>query len=121
MAAPRYSLPKHWEDWCARLLHILAMHLALGSAIRSGPNSDTNRDNYRHCACFCRGMTLYFYRAWEEWIGVIIGAWLVISPWVLNISVPTARENFVVVGLLVTALTFYELWQATPPIRIVRG
>ena len=27
----------------------------------------------------------YFYQAWEEWIGVIIGAWLVICPWVLNI------------------------------------
>ncbi len=27
-------------------------------------------------------------------------------------SVPAARDNFVVVGLLVTALAFYELWQA---------
>jgi hypothetical protein len=61
---------------------------------------------------FVERMTLYFYRTWEEWISVIIGAWLVISPWVLSISVLTARENFVVVGLLVMALTVYELWQA---------
>ncbi len=33
---------------------ILAMHLTLGSAIRSGAHSDTNRRDYRHFACFCR-------------------------------------------------------------------
>jgi SPW repeat-containing protein len=91
---------------------ILAMHLTLGSAIRSGADSDTNRLITGILLVFVERMTLYFYRTWEEWISVIIGAWLVISPWVLSISVLTARENFVVVGLLVMALTIYELWQA---------
>ena len=60
---------------------------------------------------FVERMTLYFYRAWEEWIGVIIGLWLVICPWILSIRVPAAKGNFVVVGPLVMALAFYELWQ----------
>lgn len=49
------------------------------------------------------------FRVWEEWINVILGAWLVISPWVLGISL-MATVNFVIVGLLVLALALYEIW-----------
>lgn len=91
---------------------ILAMRLSLDSTIQSGANADKSRRDYGHLLVFVERMTLYFYRAWEEWISVIIGAWLVICPWVLSISNPAARGNFVVVGLLVIALTIYNLWQA---------
>ena len=57
-------------------------------------------------------VTLSVYRAWEEWINVILGAWLVICPWVLGISSSTASTNLIVVGLLVIALAFYEIWGA---------
>jgi hypothetical protein len=39
-----------------------------------------------------------------------LGAWLVICPWVLGISSSAVRNNFVVIGLLVLALAFYEIW-----------
>jgi len=55
-------------------------------------------------------VTLSVYRAWEEWINVILGAWLVICPWLLGISLSVAISNLVVVGLLVMALAFYEIW-----------
>jgi hypothetical protein len=45
---------------------------------------------------------------WEAWTDLLLGIWLVISPWVLRVggdSVATA--NFVVLGLLVGA---YALW-----------
>ncbi len=52
---------------------------------------------------------MYAFRVWEEWISVILGAWLVVSPWVLGVAVvPTV--NFVIVGLLVLALALYEIW-----------
>jgi hypothetical protein len=57
-------------------------------------------------------VTLSIYRAWEEWINVILGAWLVICPWILGINSSVARANLVVVGLLVMALAFYEIWEA---------
>ena len=56
-------------------------------------------------------MTLSVYRAWEEWINVILGAWLVICYWILGISSSVARVNLIVVGLLVMALAFYEIWE----------
>jgi hypothetical protein len=50
------------------------------------------------------------FRAWEEWINVILGAWLVVSPWVLGGATSIATANFVIVGLLVLVLALYEIW-----------
>lgn len=39
---------------------------------------------------------------WEEWVNVVIGAWAVISPWVLGYSsVTVATWNAVIVGAIV--------------------
>jgi hypothetical protein len=56
-------------------------------------------------------VTLSAFRVWEEWINVIFGAWLVICPWILGISSSVAKINLIVVGLLVMALAFYEIWE----------
>ena len=50
------------------------------------------------------------FRAWEEWFTVALGAWLVISPWVLGITGIGATANFVIVGFIVLALSLYEVW-----------
>jgi len=88
------------------------MHLALGSAIRSGANSDTNRGDFRDFDYLCRGGDAVFLSSMEEWINVILGARLVICPLALGISSSAAGANLVVVGLLVVALAFYELLEA---------
>jgi SPW repeat. len=90
----------------------LAMHLTLGSAIRSGLNFDTNRRILGVLIILAELVTLSVYRAWEEWVSVILGAWLIICSWILGISSSAARATFVVVGLLVIALAFYEIWEA---------
>jgi len=53
---------------------------------------------------------LSIFRSWEESINIALGAWLIGSTWVLGIVTPTARTNFVIVGLLVVALALYEIW-----------
>jgi hypothetical protein len=112
MAAPQFSLPKHWEDWCAWLLGFWLCVSPWILQFNLEPTPTRTAVITGILIVFVERMTLYFYRAWEEWIGIIIGAWLVISPWLLSIGVPAAKDNFVVVGLLVMALAFYELWQA---------
>ena len=112
MATAQFSLPKQWEDWCNWLLGIW---LCI-----SPWTLQFNLDSVATQATVIPGLliivaevvTLSVFRAWEEWINVILGAWLVISPWALGISVPAARANFAVVGLLVMALAFYEFWEA---------
>ena len=57
-------------------------------------------------------VSLSIFRVWEEWVTVILGVWLVICPWILDISSSVAKTNLVAVGLMVMALAFYEIWQA---------
>src|SRR5690349_18050466 len=45
------------------------------------------------------------YAAWEEWASIAVGAWLVISPWVLGFStLPAAIGTVLVIGILVAAI-----------------
>lgn len=105
-------LPKHWEDWCKWLLgfwlcispwvlHFDPELKPTLTAVISGI-----------LIVFFERVTLFFYRTWEEWINAILGAWLTICPWILSISSSVAGDNFIVVGLMVMALTFYEIWEA---------
>src|SRR5207244_13374259 len=55
-------------------------------------------------------VTLSAFQVWEEWINVALGAWLVVSPWVLRGVGPAATADFVLVGLVVIALAAYEMW-----------
>lgn len=42
---------------------------------------------------------------WEEWVNVVLGVWLILSPWILGFSGMTgAMWNAVIVGLLVGVL-----------------
>ena len=53
--------------------------------------------------------------ALEELIDLILGLWLLVSPWILSVSSPAAEVNFIIVGLLALALSIYELWEARRP------
>jgi SPW repeat-containing protein len=47
---------------------------------------------------------------WEEWVNLVLGAWLLVSPWVLRYSDNiTARDDAVVVGLIVAAMAIWVL------------
>jgi hypothetical protein len=110
MATAQFSLPKQWEDWCS---WALGLWLCISPwALRFDLEKTPTRTAVISAALlvFVEMVTLSVYRAWEEWINVILGAWLAICPWLLGISSSAARNNFVVIGLLVLALALYEIW-----------
>jgi SPW repeat len=103
------SLPKQWEDWAS---------WAFGIWLCISPwalEFDLERVPTRNAVIvgcliiLAEVVTLSVFRPWEEWINVALGAWLVISPWVLGIASTAATVNFVVIGALVVALAFYEM------------
>ena len=58
-------------------------------------------------------LTFLAYHVVEEWIDVILGFWLIVSPWVLSSARDTAVvADFVIVGAIVLALSSYEIWGA---------
>jgi hypothetical protein len=50
-------------------------------------------------------------RPWEEWINLIAGAWVFVSPWVLGFysGHPLALWNSLIVGALVFVLSIWDL------------
>ena len=50
------------------------------------------------------------FAIWEEWLNLIVGFWLIISPWVLKFQGPTATRADVLIGIIVAALAAIEIW-----------
>jgi hypothetical protein len=53
---------------------------------------------------------LVAFAEWEEWIGVIVGLWVLASPWLLGFQHGRAMAVNVGVGLLVAFMSALELW-----------
>lgn len=65
---------------------------------------------------------LALFATWEEWLNLIIGLWLIVSPWVLGFTGISAALNVhVVVGFLVALLAAIEIWYVYqhPPRQMV--
>lgn len=104
-----FSFPRQWEDWASWMLGLWLLlspwalffdqeTIALENAVAVGA-----------LVIIAEIIELSIFRGWEEWINIALGAWLVLSPWVLGIASAAASWNFVVVGALVVALALYEL------------
>ena len=49
-------------------------------------------------------------RAWEEWISLVVGLWVLLSRWVLGFAgLSSASWTHLIVGLLVSALAAIDL------------
>jgi hypothetical protein len=55
---------------------------------------------------------------WEEWANLLLGLWLIVSPWVLGFAHTSAMHFSIGVGAAVAFLAALELWlvyEATHP------
>jgi SPW repeat len=52
---------------------------------------------------------LLAFSEWEEWANLILGLWLLASPWVLGFG-NTAMRVHVAVGLMIAFISALELW-----------
>lgn len=61
------------------------------------------------------------FAIWEEWLNLIVGLWLIVSPWVLKFRGTNPMRVDVVIGIIVAALAAIELWSRwqMPPRQIV--
>jgi hypothetical protein len=112
MPATQISFPKQWEDWCSWLLGFWLCISPWALQFDLEPIATRTAVITGILIVFVEMITLSLFRAWEEWINVILGAWLIACPWILGIIYPSAKTNFVVVGLLVLVLALYEIWDA---------
>jgi hypothetical protein len=57
------------------------------------------------------------FTVWEEWINLVVGLWLIVSPWVLHFAGTTAMYVSVVIGALVALLAAIELFDVSQSSR----
>lgn len=53
---------------------------------------------------------LMAFAAWEEWLNLAVGLWLIVSPWVLSFQSIEAVRIEVTIGVVVAAFAWNELW-----------
>jgi hypothetical protein len=55
--------------------------------------------------------TLSAFAEWEEWANLVLGLWLIVSPWLLQFAANvSAMWTHVVVGVLVAAVAAWAVW-----------
>jgi NADH:ubiquinone oxidoreductase subunit 6 (subunit J) len=55
-------------------------------------------------------LSMLAYANWEEWMNLVLGLWLIASPWVLGFAHLRAMHLSVGVGAVVTFMALLELW-----------
>ena len=50
------------------------------------------------------------FAVWEEWLNLVAGLWLIVSPWLLGFQESNAMTIDVLIGAVVAALAAFEVW-----------
>ncbi|MCA6107002.1 SPW repeat protein [Bradyrhizobium cenepequi] len=50
------------------------------------------------------------FSVWEEWINLLVGGWLIVSPWLLGFTHTRAMHFSIVAGAVVMFMCLLELW-----------
>jgi hypothetical protein len=109
MAQSAFSFPRQWEDWTSWALGLWLLLSPWTLFFDHEPRAMENALVVGALVIVAEIVELSIFRDWEEWINVVLGAWLAISPWALGIANSAARWNFLIVGTLVLALALYEI------------
>jgi hypothetical protein len=56
------------------------------------------------------GAALLAFSEWEEWVSMIVGLWVLASPWLLGFQHAKAMPVNVAVGLAIAFISALELW-----------
>jgi hypothetical protein len=52
------------------------------------------------------------FAVWEEWLNLIAGVWLVVTPWLLGFEDSNAVIVDLAIGIFVVVLATFEIWLA---------
>jgi O-antigen ligase len=110
MAIGRFSPPEDWEDWTTVVLGVWAAASPWLLQL-SDPAAMENMVAVGFLVLVGEVFTFYTPRIWEEWINIVLGAWLVVSSWLLGLSDSRATANAIIVGALLIAVGCYEMWK----------
>ncbi|MGE5339304.1 MAG: SPW repeat protein [Gemmatimonadota bacterium] len=101
---------KHWQD---ALNAVLGIWLIVSAWVLGFQTETTAMANAVIVGVLLLAAALgamFVPRAWEEWVELVLGLWLIASPWLLRFStLPDARANAVLAGLVTAILAIWVL------------
>lgn len=101
---------KHWQDPVSLILGLwlIASPWVLGHAAEARPMWNAVILGVLVAAAAL--IALFRVMAWEEWVNLVFGVWLLLSPWVLAFGgLAAAMWNAVIVGAAVAVLALWAL------------
>jgi hypothetical protein len=108
MEKSAYPPSRHWEDWAS---FVVGLWLFISPWVLQYRETTAAQNAFvvGFLVMVTAMIALASFVVWEEWFGAVLGAWLVISPWIFGAAfVPMV--NFVIVGFLILALALYVIW-----------
>lgn len=110
---------QHWQDWVNLVLGLWVIvspwaitHIMAGPTNPAGL-TDTAMWNYYATGSIVAVLAviaLYAFAVWEEWSNLILGAWLLVSPWFLGFSTSAAMTwNAVIIGVAILVFAGWTL------------
>lgn len=55
-------------------------------------------------------IAIVMFSDWEEWLNLLLGFWLIVSPWLLGFAHTKAMHISIGAGIVVTFMAALELW-----------
>ena len=109
MAIASFSPPQGWEDWATL---ILGLWLWVSPVLIGFDDPAAAAHFYLigFLVIVCELFAFYLFRTWEEWINIILGLWLIFAA-VYLFSARSAKTGALITGVLLVALSAYEMWE----------
>jgi hypothetical protein len=100
---------RHWQDWVNLVLGLWLILSPWLLGYSSAPAAMWNAVIIGVVVGLMSFLHLRGGPLWEEWANVVLGIWLILSPWILGFSgMTSAMWNAVIVGILVGVLALSE-------------
>lgn len=109
---------KHWQDWVTLIVGIwlIISIWVLSPTLAEGASTTLATWNFvisGAAAAVLAASALFAFREWEEWLDIVVGAWLVVSPWILGFSgVPNLLWNALLCGGVIIVMSVWTAMDA---------
>jgi hypothetical protein len=107
---------QHWQDW---LVAVVGLWLIISNWLLGYAPAELMTGNMIFWNSILSGIAalvlglaaLSSFRIWEEWADVVLGAWLVVSPWVLGfIGMELASWNVMACGIILIVSAVWTIY-----------
>jgi hypothetical protein len=101
---------QHWQDWVNLFLGIWVLVSPWAIGRDAGSALISNAYIVGSAVTAVAVAALVAFRLWEEWVTLILGTWLLVSPWFLGFSAMSVLTwNTVAIGILITVCATWAL------------